>query len=210
MGKEYETTLKEGHLNLLKLNLSPLYHSLGGKRKRFYFNVMGHFKDPFKFITQPIKSLHHKGSIISRIGYEAFTGEDWRGYAFTEFDEFMGWDTSPLAPSYKGIYKTTSRTGKYYKGQKKGGKLTRKLTKYDIRGGHHVDFGTLPSYLVHQFRQTRWVQIQNLWSMLAKEMTVPVGVGRMLGLDITATRGKSNPYSAYNMLLRGKKIFTPD
>lgn len=81
------------HIDIKKLtavDITGLYKLLGGEtERRKYFNIMGHFMDPFKFIAQPFKSLHHKGSMIYGMLHEAVSGVDWAGRRFTTVSELM-------------------------------------------------------------------------------------------------------------------------
>jgi hypothetical protein len=75
---------------MTSIDITPLYQLLGGDtERRKYFNIMGHFMDPFKFIIQPFKSLHHKGSMIYGMFHEAMSGVDWAGRKFTSFPELL-------------------------------------------------------------------------------------------------------------------------
>ena len=86
----YRKAWEDGNLRWLDINITPLYRALGGKStNRKYFSILGHFRDPIKFITHPIRSAIHKGSIVFNSGRRALTGKDWRGRTFTTFPELV-------------------------------------------------------------------------------------------------------------------------
>jgi hypothetical protein len=77
-------------MNWMAIDITPIYRAFGGDRnKRKYFSLIGHFRDPFKFVARPITSLHHKGSVIYGIFHEALAGTDWKGDKFTTLGELL-------------------------------------------------------------------------------------------------------------------------
>ena len=75
---------------LLGIDITPIYRALGGTTAEHkYFSILGHFIDPFKFITDPFRSAHHKGSVIFGTFYEAISGADWAGRQFTDLEELL-------------------------------------------------------------------------------------------------------------------------
>lgn len=102
MEKNYKRAWKEGNMKWASVDITPIYRAFGGKTyRRKYLNLMGHFRDPFKFIIHPIRSLHHKGSVIERIIHEAYSGVDYAGRRFTTINEliktgeFVTWEGAP-------------------------------------------------------------------------------------------------------------------
>jgi len=90
MKDKYDRAWKEGNFNWAKVDITPIYKMLGGEGKDpRYFSVLGHFLDPAKFITHPVKSAHHKGSVVYGAGHEALVGADWAGRKFTTFEELL-------------------------------------------------------------------------------------------------------------------------
>ncbi len=90
MVENYKTAWKAGNLKWLDVDITPVYKLLGGEtERRKFLSVFGHFKDPLKFVTDPIRSLHHKGSVISGVGQEALSGVDWAGRKFTTLGELI-------------------------------------------------------------------------------------------------------------------------
>jgi hypothetical protein len=90
MLKKYKRAWKSGNLRWLEIDTTPIYRAFGGTgRDARYFSFWGHFRDPLKFITHPIRSAHHKGSVAYSIAHEALAGTDWAGRKFTTLDELM-------------------------------------------------------------------------------------------------------------------------
>ena len=90
MERRFKRAWKEGKFRWLMIDVTPIYRAFGGtKPDRKYFSFVGHFQDPLKFIAHPIISAKHKGSVISRIAAEAWTGSDWAGRRFTTLGELM-------------------------------------------------------------------------------------------------------------------------
>ncbi|MEA2036410.1 MAG: hypothetical protein U9O94_02800, partial [Nanoarchaeota archaeon] len=186
VARRYKEAWDKGYLKWLDADITPVYRALGGKKDKAYFPVIGHFKDPIKFVVNPARSAHHKGSVVYRLIHEAIVGENWQKRPFTEWDELIGLDTEHWSPSYKGEYKTT-REGKYKDGDTKGGKLKGQFTKWDFKGGKPVDYSTLPSYLLHEVRSTQPVQVQNFISWLNGEVDWFQAIGSSSGLGITTS-----------------------
>jgi len=88
--KNYEKAWKAGNLKILGVDVTPIYKALGGDTPdRKYFYLIGHFRDPVKFVTHPVRSAHHKGSVAYGIFHEALAGSDWAGRDFTTFDDLL-------------------------------------------------------------------------------------------------------------------------
>lgn len=178
--RRYKRAWDKGGLRWLEVDITPIYRGLGGDEKNTsYFSIIGHFKDPVKFIVHPVTSAHHKGSVVYRLFHEALVGTDWRGRGFTNWDELIGIDE-------KGVYKTT-RKG-YKKGDPKGGKLKYQLTKFQLGGGSPLEYGQLPSYTLHELRGLQPIQIQNLIYWLNGEMDGIQAIGKSLGFHMAVTK----------------------
>ncbi|MBN2412735.1 hypothetical protein JXQ31_13690, partial [candidate division KSB1 bacterium] len=189
--RRYKTAWDRGYLSWLDVDISPVYFALGGDRdKRTYFSVIGHFRDPVKFLRYPAMSAKNKGSVLSRVILESLVGSDWRGRPFTNWDELAGLDDGKWTPSYKGLYKTTSKKFGYKKGDPKGGTLKGRLTKSRYQGKFGpIDYGQVPSFTVHQIKQMMPIQIQMLIGYLLGEeqgleaLLKSLGIGSAVVLD---------------------------
>ena len=182
--RNYKRAWKEGKLRWTGIDITPIYKMLGGTSdQRKYFSVPGHFTDPLKFITHPIRSAHHKGSIVYKFFHELFAGVDWAGRRFTTFEEIIGQDKE------KGFYKTT-RKGKYKKGDPKYGKLKFKTVVWDFKGRGSIGYKQLPSFGIAQAKGWLPVQIQNLLAWGAGEMEGFDAILKSAGLRIGTTYGE--------------------
>jgi len=86
----YKAAWEAGNLKWTGVDVTPIYKALGGKSgDRKYFALLGHFKDPIKFITHPVRSAHHKGSVVYGFFHEALAGTDWKGHKFTTMSELF-------------------------------------------------------------------------------------------------------------------------
>ena len=153
---------KEGKLRWLDLDITPLYRALGGTdEKRKYFSLLGHFRDPLKFIVRPGPSAKHKSSVLGRFDLDFATGTDWLGRPFTTLSELLGIDD-------KGVYKT-HRDGEWDVGDPKGGKLKGRLVRKSGRM-HVVEYEQLPSYVLYEARSSMPIPVQAALSALAGEI----------------------------------------
>lgn len=85
-----ETIRKGGSLRIFDVDVTSIYRALGGKSsRRKYFTLIGHFRDPIKFMVKPVQSLRHKGSVLFGMLIEAMTQRDWAGRRFTTFRELV-------------------------------------------------------------------------------------------------------------------------
>lgn len=179
--RNYKRAWKEGKLRYLDVDITPLYKALGGKTvRRKYFPILGHFKDPIKFILHPFRSAHHKGSVIYKMFYEALSGTDWAHRRFTTISEILGIDKG------KGYYKTT-RKGYYKKGDPKWGKLKGQTVTWRTGKKGPLSYERIPSYLISQFKGIQPVQIQNLIAWIMGEMEAFDAIGKSAGLRIATT-----------------------
>ena len=155
----FKEAWRSGNFRWLDIDITPLYRLFGGKQEsRKYFSILGHFKDPMKFITHPIRSAHNKGSVLYRTFHEAMVGVDWRGHSFTTLDELLGIDD-------KGLYLTNVK-GKHRIGEPKGGKFKGQATAYTGKTGP-ISIPQIPSYVISQLRGWTPIQVQNFigWTM---------------------------------------------
>jgi len=202
--RRYKKAWDAGRLRWLDVDISPLHQALGGDPDtRAYFSIFGHFKDPLKFLTSPLTSLQHKGSVVSKIFLESILGKDWRGRRFTGWDELMGVDD-------KGIYKRNSKKYGYKKGDPKGGKLTGELTKWSYGKSGPISLKETPSYVLSQIRGTQPVQVQNFFSFLEGEMDAFQAILKSMGAHVSVTkdpdkRKKKTKKQKGNFLSRGGK-----
>ena len=153
-----------GNLKWMDVNITPTYKALGGTEEaEKYFSLIGHFRDPIKFILHPIVSAQHKGSVIYRFFHELMGGTDWKGERFTTFQELIGVDD-------KGVYVTT-RKGKYSAGDKKGGQLIGQTVSYrtGAKGGP-LRINQVPSYLISQGEGILPIQIQSMIGWMSGEI----------------------------------------
>jgi len=175
--ERYKKSWKAGHFRWLDIDITPVYKMFGGESEaRKYFSFFGHFRDPLKFIRHPIRSLHHKGSVIYGTFHEAMAGTDWKGHRFTTLSELVGVDD-------KGVYLTTTKTHK--KGDPKGGRLAGKLTIYGGKGPLSPE--QIPSYIASQLIGVQPIQVQNLIAMLTGEVAAFDGIARSLGMHTGTT-----------------------
>jgi len=86
----YQKAWKAGNLRWLDVDVTPIYKALGGREDRKYFSILGHFRDPLKFLIHPFRSAKHKGSVITRMALDVASGQDWRGREFTSISELFG------------------------------------------------------------------------------------------------------------------------
>ncbi len=97
--ERYKAAWESGNLRWLDVDITPLLKRFGGQSpSRKYFSILGHLRDPVKFITHTGRSLKGKSSVIGRMTLDALTGRDWRGREFTTIGELMrnGETTKPV------------------------------------------------------------------------------------------------------------------
>ena len=177
--ERFKKAWRAGNFRWLGVDITPIYKLLGGEsEKRKYFSVVGHFRDPLKFITHPIRSAHYKGSVIYRALFEAFAGVDWKGQPYTGFDEFLGIDK-------KGIYLTTTKA--HRKGEPKGGRIAGQLTKVSFGGGGPIGYAQVPSYLMAQVRGIQPIFVQQLLGWASGEIDAFDAILRGVGFMASST-----------------------
>lgn len=184
--KRYKRAWEQGNLRWLDVDVTPLYRRLGGTdEKRKWFSLIGHFRDPLKFIVHPIRSAKHKSSVLGAFVSDAATGTDWAGRPFTTFAELVGLDD-------KGQYKTTVK-GRHVKGDPKGGKLKGSLVRPTRGGGGPLEYGQVPSYLLARARSTTPIPIQNGIAYFAGEIDGFDAITKSMGLMTSTTYPPSSP-----------------
>jgi hypothetical protein len=185
--KRHQRAWKQGNLRWLDIDVTPLYRALfgGTNEKRKWFSLIGHFRDPLKFIVHPFRSAKHKGSVLSRFVSDAVTGTDWAGRPFTTFAELVGLDD-------KEEYKTTAK-GKYVKGESKGGKLKGAVVRRQRGAPRPLEYGQIPSFVIAEARATLPIPIQNGIAWFAGELDGFDALTKSLGLMTSTTFPPSSP-----------------
>jgi len=175
---------KAGNLRFLEVDITPMARAFGGSRdQRYYFSILGHFRDPVKFLLHPVTSLKHKGSPVLAIGQEALTGTDWAGRPFTSFDELAGFDD-------KGLYKASRMRadGTFtYPGMERGGQMRGQTVKWSGRRGP-LEYKQIPSYLLSQLAGMMPIQVQNLMGWSTGEIDAFSAVAKSFGFMAASTR----------------------
>jgi site-specific DNA-cytosine methylase len=184
----YQRAWEEGHLRWLDADVTPLYELFAnGEGKRKYFSLIGHFRDPVKFLGNPVRSLKHKASPGASAVYEALSGTDWAGRPFTTTPELLGMDD-------KGVY-ASSRKGKdgkyaYRKGDPKGGKLAGQTVSWNSESRGPINFTNLPSFTIARTKAALPVQVQNLLAFVAGEQDAFDTITKSVGFMTSTTRPK--------------------
>lgn len=172
--ERYKIAWETGRLRWLDVDITPIYRGLGGKDgKRKYFSLLGHFRDPIKFVVDPVRSAKHKGSVLTRFIFDAGTGSDWAGRPFTTLAEIFGMDQET---SYRTI------AGEPIKRPKPPGRL---VTKVPISRGP-VSWATALSFTAYEVRASAPIQVQQLIGWLTGEIDGFDAITKSLGL-MTAT-----------------------
>ena len=155
----YEQAWKNGNLDWTEIDITPLYHSLGGTKDHAYFSLFGVTTEPAKVLTgipgsidtftgdqkskeeinynrggegNALTYLSNKFSPTSRFIKESLTSQNWQGMEFTSLPELGGYDNKgEYARSQKAHNKgdISPTTGKPYLTNKKG------HSKGDEKGG---------------------------------------------------------------------------
>ncbi len=184
-----------GHFRWLSVDVTPIYQTLYkmmGKKPteaRKYISLIGHFKDPVKFIFHPFRSAHHKGSVLYGMLYEAMAGTDWKGAKFTTMSELLGIDD-------KGYYLTNTKAHK--RGEEKGGQLQWQAVSYRASKQGTISVPQIPSYLLSQMKGVTPIQVQQFVGWLQGEIEGFDAVTRSLGMAGGST---------YPSLKKAKKRF---
>jgi hypothetical protein len=146
--------------------------------RRRYFSLIGHFKDPMRWVLDPMRSAIHKGSPVTRMVAEAWQGQDWRGAGFTGIDELLGVDEA-------GYYKTSGPG--HSKGDPKGGQLKGKFTDRSKKPTP-IGFAEIPSYILTQMKGSTPVQVQEVISVLEGQRAWFDALSRSMGMHLAPGR----------------------
>ena len=92
MIENFERSWKEGNLNWMRWDITPIYRMFGGdESKHKYLSAFGHMEDPIKAVLHPGSFLKNKSSVVGKTLLDGITGRNWQGKAFTEFGDL--WQT---------------------------------------------------------------------------------------------------------------------
>jgi len=218
--RNYRYAFKEGKYRWLDVDITPIYKALGGTGEdRYYFSILGHFKDPLKLsvrndkakkdqLTSTFKlgnttAMKHKSSVVGGIFMDYLTGTDYAERRFTTIKELVGMDTE------KGEYKTTRR-GKYKKGDPKWGKLAGQTVTWDYAKGGAVELEQLPSFILNKLKGTQPIQVQQMMGYFAGELDGFIATSNALGLGVSKTYGREaqeiTPYQWKKTPTKDKKV----
>ena len=119
-------------LNFLKADITPVAKAVNGlfgrfgktersEGARYYFNAMGHFMDPAKWIMNAwngdlFSPLKAKGSPLVRLIANLWSGEDWRGMTYTNWNEIFQRDPEAML-GFKTEFKKWAMNPKFEKGK---------------------------------------------------------------------------------------------
>ena len=160
--ERYRRAWKEGHLRWLDVDITPIYKALGGKTdSRKYFSLIGHFRDPVKFVSRPGRSLKHKGSVVSRMVFDFASGQDWAGRQYTTIGELLGISEE--------------------------GKLQGRLVKWGRGKAQILEPEQLPSWFIYEGRQMMPIPIQNIAAFIAGEAEAFDAITKSMGLMTSTT-----------------------
>jgi len=186
--RNYKAAWDEGKLRHLDVDITPLYKALGGKtEERKYFSLIGHFRDPIKFILHPVRSAHHKGSVVYKFFHEALVGADWAGRKFTTVSEAIGLDPKDKKKKKKG-----------------------QTVAWSFGGGGPLTYEQLPSFMISQIKGWMPIQIQNLLGWTSGEMDGFDALTTSMGLMTSTTRGaeidRNKAAKAAQKRLSGRRV----
>ena len=160
--ERYKKAWKEGRLRWLDVDITPIFKALGGKSDaRKYFSLIGHFRDPVKFIVRPGASLKHKGSVVSRTMFDFASGQDWAGRKFTTVGELIGISED--------------------------GKLAGRLVKWSRGKAAFLEPSQLPSWFVYEARSAMPIPIQNIIAFASGEAEAFDAITKSVGLMTSTT-----------------------
>jgi len=177
--ERFKIAWKAGNYRWLDVDITPIYRMMNkdsDKGERKYWSIFGHFKDPIRWLTTPVKILKHKGSVLGRMGSEAWEGADWRGRPFTTFPELIGVDRQGE------VYEKA--TDKHEIGDPKGGQLAGQFVKYGRSTGE-LSPSQLPSFILSQIKGIQPIQAQQLIAFSIGEIDGFAAVAKSLGLRVS-------------------------
>ncbi len=159
--ERYKKAWEEGRLRWLDVDITPIYRAAGGDDdKRKYFSLIGHFRDPVKFVARPGLSIKHKTSVFGRLMWDYGTGQDWAGREFTSIGDLLGISDEK--------------------------KLKGRLVKWSRGKASPVEWQQAPSFLAYEARSSMPIQVQNTIAYLGGELDAFDAITKSLGL-MTAT-----------------------
>lgn len=171
VAQKYQKAWDSGRLRWLMVDMTPLYHAFGGdESKRAYFSLVGHFIDPIKAMSNPVQFANAKSSVITKLGLQALTGQDWKGQQFTSINELFGGD---------------------HPGQ---------LTKFAEGGAHPVTWQQMPSFAIDQVRQMLPIQLQNLAQTAEGETSHVTAFANAVGLGLYESKDKPHLSNAEELI----------
>lgn len=174
--------------HFLDADITPIYNLImgdAGDGRRRWFSVLGHFKDPLKWVANPPKSARGKASPLVRWFLEFFSGSDWKDDPFTTIDELFGMDDN-------GYYKQDGpghRAGDP-KGGKHAWKLTKRFADYGDQGGP-LRLSQVPSFVLAQAVGSLPVQAQELLYGISGERDIFDVLARSVGMHHAAAKSDS-------------------
>lgn len=166
--ERYQKAWEHGGLKWLDVDITPLYKLAGGKNdRRKYFSILGHFKDPYKFVTRDkieegmlegfpdpvsslIRSIKYKGSVATRMLADGVSGKNWAGRKFTSMQDLMS-----------------------------GGQLT----EWSRGGADPLGTTQVPSFLIYEARQNMPIQMQQGVGFLLGQVEGFDAVAKSIGFD---------------------------
>ncbi len=201
--RNYTIAAGAGKFRWLDVDITPIVKALGGESAdRYFFSILGHFKDPLKFairnkraargerfstfgLFNPKALFQHKAAIMTKMLWDYVTGVDYKDAAFTTLKELIGKDD-------KGVYKRkTVKKGKtYLPGDPKGGQLAGQTVAWKWGGGGIVNLEQMPSFIINQIKGWQPVQVQQMLGYVAGELDGFMAIGYSLGLGISKTYGR--------------------
>lgn len=176
IGYRFERAWKSGGMRWLDLDVTPIYHALGGDPTKLkYLSLINHYNDVFRWLNfvdidessgmpiirddkGPVSALKNKLSPAASLVIEALSGQDWAGRGYTSMAELTGTDD-------KGVYQTTSLPH-HIAGMSKGGQLGGQLVSHQAKKGTLGPSRT-PSFLLKQGVEAAPIPVQFLqqwWS----------------------------------------------
>ncbi len=144
-------------LRWLDVDITPIYRALGGEtERRKYFSLLGHFRDPLKFVVRPFVSLKHKASVVGRVMIDLMMGQDWAGREFTTLGELTGITED--------------------------GKLSGRFVKWSRSKAGPIELEQFPSYFLYETRSAMPIPIQNVIAFIGGEMDAFDAISKSLGI----------------------------
>jgi len=181
--ERYKKAWEEGHLRWMDLDYTPYVKALGmNPDHRKYFSIIGHFRDPIKFMVHPVRSAKHKGSVMTKFALELATRTDWASRKFTTIPELFGLDE-------KGVYKT-ARKGYYKKGDPKGGQLKGRLVQKYRGGVDPLFYLQIPSFALYQARSVMPIPAQSGASFIGGELDAWDAIAKSSGFMVSRSYKK--------------------